>query len=188
MTKAMLGHLATLGRGKAAAAKPAEGEDPNKQEEGAEGAAEGAKDGEENGGQAAATAAPKPAASRPAKQAAAAATPADIQAAVLGERERCASIIGAEEAQGRETMAAHLAFETDLDAETAIGLLATAPEGGAKASVPAGGKPAGGGLGLTEAMNAGGASPKLGPAGKAGDGGKGDDAAFNAALAEIKKL
>jgi len=43
------------------------------------------------------------------------------------ERERCASIFGSEHAAGRIGMAAELAFNTSLDAKTAIGVLAQSP-------------------------------------------------------------
>ncbi len=49
------------------------------------------------------------------------------QAVIAAERARAGAILGAPEAAGREAMARKLAFETDLSAEAAIALLATAP-------------------------------------------------------------
>ena len=51
------------------------------------------------------------------------------------ERARAAAILGSDEAKGREKMAAHLAFASDLDATMATALLAVAP----KAEAPKGG-------------------------------------------------
>lgn len=43
-------------------------------------------------------------------------------------RQRAKAILGHPEAVGRKQMAQHLAFDTDLDADTAIRLLATSPK------------------------------------------------------------
>jgi hypothetical protein len=51
------------------------------------------------------------------------------------ERVRCATILGSEEAKGREPTAAHLAFKTAMAPTEAIALLATTP----KAEAPKGG-------------------------------------------------
>jgi len=49
-------------------------------------------------------------------------------AAPADEKARCAAIIGATEAQGRSDLAHHLAFKTDLDAESALAVLSASPE------------------------------------------------------------
>lgn len=54
--------------------------------------------------------------------------------AVTAERGRVKSIMGAENAKGRETLAAHFAFDTDMSAEAANAALAAAP----KAEAPKG--------------------------------------------------
>lgn len=51
------------------------------------------------------------------------ATAAATKAATTAERLRCQTILSAEAAKGRETMAAHLAFKTDMDAAAATALL-----------------------------------------------------------------
>lgn len=49
-------------------------------------------------------------------------------AAVTAERGRVKSIMGGENAKGRETLAAHFAFDTDMSAEAANAALAAAPK------------------------------------------------------------
>jgi signal peptide peptidase SppA len=49
-------------------------------------------------------------------------------AVVVDQKQRCAAIIGAPEAQGRTDLAHHLAFKTDLDADAALAVLAASPE------------------------------------------------------------
>ena len=74
-----------------------------------------------------APAAPVPVASAPAPQ-----QPVDLNAvraeARTAERDRIKAIVTHPEAEGRAAMAQHLAFSTDLAADTAGGLLATAPK------------------------------------------------------------
>ncbi|MCP4564055.1 MAG: hypothetical protein GY873_30155 [Bosea sp.] len=74
-----------------------------------------------------AAAAPAPAAPAPAAQ-----QPVDLNAvrneARTAERDRIKAIVTHPEAEGRAAMAQHLAFSTDLAADTAGGLLATAPK------------------------------------------------------------
>lgn len=43
-------------------------------------------------------------------------------------QERCKAILSSEEAKGREGMANHLAFSTDMDAAAAVGLMKEAPK------------------------------------------------------------
>lgn len=57
-----------------------------------------------------------------------------LKAGATAERERISGIMNAEEAAGRETLAAHLAFETNTSAEDAVGLLAKSPK--AEAGAP----------------------------------------------------
>ncbi|MGF3022647.1 S49 family peptidase [Methylobacterium aquaticum] len=52
-------------------------------------------------------------------------------AGVSAERSRIKSILGSEEAKGRETMASHLAFATDQAPEAAVALLGMAPKAAA---------------------------------------------------------
>lgn len=52
------------------------------------------------------------------------------------ERARCEAIMGSEAAKGRETMATHLAFKTDMSAADATALLETSPKAAAGSSVP----------------------------------------------------
>jgi capsid assembly protease len=52
----------------------------------------------------------------------------DLSSDALAERERIRAIITSEAAKGRETTAMHLAFSTLMDAQSAIGLLATLPQ------------------------------------------------------------
>ncbi|KTS30857.1 peptidase S49 [Methylobacterium indicum] len=52
-------------------------------------------------------------------------------AGASAERTRIKSILGSDEAKGREAMASHLAFATDQAPEAAVGLLATAPKAAA---------------------------------------------------------
>jgi signal peptide peptidase SppA len=49
---------------------------------------------------------------------------------------RCKEILGSEEAKGREGMANHLAFSTDMDAAAAVELLKAAPKADAKGDQP----------------------------------------------------
>ncbi|CUT12530.1 hypothetical protein BF49_3610 [Bradyrhizobium sp.] len=49
-------------------------------------------------------------------------------AAVTQERTRAKSILGHADAKGREDLAHHLAFETDMNAEAATAMLAKAPK------------------------------------------------------------
>lgn len=53
----------------------------------------------------------------------------------IEQRERCAAILSSPEARGRESTAKRLAFESDLDAATVIGVLATVPKDTAGASI-----------------------------------------------------
>lgn len=53
---------------------------------------------------------------------------ADAGSAKAAERERISKILASEESKGRAEMAQHLAFETDMDAENAIALLAKSPK------------------------------------------------------------
>lgn len=55
---------------------------------------------------------------------------------VKSERVRCEAILGADAAKGRETMAAHLAFKTDMSAADATALLDASPKVAAGAPVP----------------------------------------------------
>lgn len=52
------------------------------------------------------------------------------KAGAADERARIKSILGSEEAKGREASAQHLALASDMSAEEAIGMLATLPKGG----------------------------------------------------------
>ncbi|AGH44532.1 S49 family peptidase [Paraglaciecola psychrophila] len=52
---------------------------------------------------------------------------------VVDQKARCAAIIGAPEAEGRSDLALHLAFKTDLDAVSAVAVLAASPEQNASA-------------------------------------------------------
>ncbi len=63
-----------------------------------------------------------------------AATATATGGAVTAERGRVKAIMGGENAKGRETLAAHFAFDTDMSAEAANAALATAP----KAEAPKG--------------------------------------------------
>ncbi|CAD5274960.1 Protein C (fragment) [Bosea sp. 62] len=83
-------------------------------------------------GGAAPAAAPAAAAPAPAAPASTAQQPVDLSAvraeARAAERDRIKAIVTHPEAEGRAAMAQHLAFSTDLAADTAGGLLATAPK------------------------------------------------------------
>lgn len=48
--------------------------------------------------------------------------------AVTAERTRVKAIMGSDNAKGRETLAAHFAFDTDMSAEAATAALAAAPK------------------------------------------------------------
>lgn len=76
----------------------------------------------------ASAAATAPAAAAPAQPAPALDAVAITAAARTAERDRIKAIITHPEADGRAAMAQHLAFSTDLAADTAGGLLATAPK------------------------------------------------------------
>lgn len=69
-----------------------------------------------------------PAAVAPSQSAAAVDAAAIRAEARTAERERIKAIVTHPEAEGRAAMAQHLAFSTDLAADTAGGLLATAPK------------------------------------------------------------
>lgn len=77
------------------------------------------------------------------------------KAGAKAERERCAAIFKDKAASGKPDMAAQLAFETDLSAEQAVGVLKTVKSGGS----------------LDKAMN-GVRQPNLGADGGNGDGEK----------------
>ncbi|UYO50327.1 hypothetical protein KQX64_07065 [Rhodopseudomonas palustris] len=64
---------------------------------------------------------------------------AGVAEAVKAERNRCAAIITSEAAKGREDMARYVAFETDMSADQAIGMLGKAPQ--AAGSAPAAASP-----------------------------------------------
>jgi hypothetical protein len=53
---------------------------------------------------------------------------AEARAGELAERARCAAILTAPEAEGREDLAQQLALETDLPPETCIRILGAAPK------------------------------------------------------------
>lgn len=53
---------------------------------------------------------------------------------VKAERQRIAAITGCEDAKGREKLAQHLAFNTDMSADEAVAILAAAPSDSADAS------------------------------------------------------
>lgn len=57
-------------------------------------------------------------------------------AGAQAERTRCEAILSSEAAKGRETMAAHLAFKTDMEAGAATALLAVSPAGASAAATP----------------------------------------------------
>lgn len=57
-----------------------------------------------------------------------------LKEGATAERARCKAILGAKDSKGREEMAQHLAFETDMAADAAIALLGKSP---AKADAPA---------------------------------------------------
>jgi hypothetical protein len=60
--------------------------------------------------------------------------------AKASERQRISAILGSDEAKGREAMANHLAFSTDMNVDAAIGMLKVAPKQEApKASTEAAG-------------------------------------------------
>src|SRR5690606_13785020 len=101
-----------------------------------------------------------------------AAKPDALRQAVLGERERCAEIFGSAEAAGRVAMAASLAFETDLTAAQAIGLLKTAPKQG----------------GSLAARMAAAPDPKLGAGGESGASLAEEDRLANSIIAAGAKL
>lgn len=56
------------------------------------------------------------------------------------ERARIGAILGSEEAKGRESLAQHFAFKSDMDAEAAVAALSAAPK--AEAPAPAAEQPA----------------------------------------------
>jgi hypothetical protein len=173
MSKTQLGHLATLGRGKNAAAqggKNESAEDKDKKNKAA--------DGEEDKDKENQTAAPEGDDEDDDEDEGenAASLSAESKAA-RAERKRCAAIIQADAAQGRESLAQHFAFATDLSAAQAITALAAAPQAGEQA---AGGSP---GLGLSDAMR-GQDQPKLGAQG----GAAGEANLEDLAIAAIKKL
>lgn len=60
--------------------------------------------------------------------------------ATANERARISGILGADAAKGRETLAKHLAFESDMSAEAATKILAASPEA-APAAPAASGSP-----------------------------------------------
>lgn len=62
----------------------------------------------------------------------AAAAPADTGKTASEERVRIKAITGCDEAKGRETLAEHLAFNTEMSADDAKKLLAAAPKAAAK--------------------------------------------------------
>lgn len=53
------------------------------------------------------------------------------------ERQRIQAIMGSEEAEGREDLAEHLAYETEMSAKAAVAMLAKAPQAVVQASEPA---------------------------------------------------
>jgi signal peptide peptidase SppA len=55
---------------------------------------------------------------------------------IKAERTRCEAILTSDAAKGREAMAAHLAFKTDMAAADATALLETSPKAAAGSSVP----------------------------------------------------
>jgi signal peptide peptidase SppA len=61
-----------------------------------------------------------------------------VAEATTAERARVKAIVTAEQAKGREEMAAHLAFDTDLSAEQATALLAKSPKVATEAPAPKG--------------------------------------------------
>lgn len=70
------------------------------------------------------------------------------------ERQRVSAILGSEEAKGREDLAKHLAFESDMTAEAAVAVLGKSPK--AEASAAPAGSP------LDRAMEATGGGPAVG--------------------------
>lgn len=80
---------------------------------------------------------------------------ADTREAKKAERDRVSGILASEEAKGRDELARHLAFETDMSAVDAKALLARAPKAGSV-------------VGAFEAAMAGVANPKVGVAGTSG--------------------
>lgn len=90
--------------------------------------------------QAAAPAAPVVAAA-PAVAAPVVAAAPDAAALQKAERERCLAITGCAEAKGKETLASHIAFNTNMTAEEAKGMLAAAPAAGVVAAAPAAAAP-----------------------------------------------
>ena len=81
--------------------------------------------------------------------------------AAKAERARVSGIQSCEEAKGREAMASHLAFNTDMTADAAKAILAAAPK--ADAAAPKAGE------GFQAAMNAG-QHPNVGADGAVGTG------------------
>jgi hypothetical protein len=67
-------------------------------------------------------------------QAVAAATQTAASAAAQAAQTRIKSILGAKEAKGRDELASHLAFNTQLSADDAVATLAAAPKAAAPAS------------------------------------------------------
>jgi len=76
---------------------------------------------------AAAPAAAAPAAAAPAAPAVAAAAATDAAALQQAERTRCQGIMNCEQAKGKETLANHIAFNTNMSIEEAQQMLAAAP-------------------------------------------------------------
>lgn len=70
---------------------------------------------------------------------------------------RCKAILGSDEAKGREDLANHLAFDTDMSAEAAVALLGKAPKAAAPTTASDGNR-------FDAAMNAAG-NPVVGPDG-----------------------
>ncbi|MET4696954.1 S49 family peptidase [Endozoicomonas lisbonensis] len=64
--------------------------------------------------------------------------PAPAQPSAADERARISAIIGSEEAKGREQLAQHFAFETDMHAEAVVAALKVSPKAQAEPSKPQG--------------------------------------------------
>ena len=95
--------------------------------------------------------------------------------AVKAERARVSGIVGCDEAKGRESLAQHLAYQTDTDVGAAKAILAASP----KAS-------AGSGAAFKEAMDNG-AHPNVGAVGGAANGDKpGEQSAAAGILASVR--
>lgn len=93
--------------------------------------------------------------------------------AIKGERARVSGIIGCEEAKGRESLAQHLAYQTDTGVDAAKAILAASP------------KASGSGAAFKEAMDNG-AHPNVGANGGNANGDKGEQSAAAGILSAVR--